>query len=465
MKKTGKSRMWLILTIPVMVLLVLYLLLTAYYQNRFGFGVWINGEYCTGKSVAEVNSLLLKNAALPKIQITEPDGSIECISLENAECQMDYTAHLQEFLNEQSSFGWIFGLGSVKEKRLTPSITFDRKCLEDEISALALIKRGMNASPPEVKIQKTAAGYVLKQNLEPVPDVEKITGMLLSRIEEGQADIVISEDCYMEQSLTDEMQKTLALWDKINTLQNCGIIYDMGDTQVPIDAAVVADWIAVDEDGQILTDEDGNPMLSENCFKEFVNRLAEEYDTYNVPREFRATRGDIITIEKGTYGNKLNRDAETAYLEEAFKAGVEEVHTPVYEKEALYKGKDDIGDTYIEVDMTEQTMYYYVKGELFLETPVVTGNVSAGHRTPSRICSVYLKQTDRILRGPGYESPVDYWMPVYGSIGIHDASWRNKFGGEIYKTNGSHGCINTPYEAMRTLYENVEVGTPVIMFY
>lgn len=465
MDKTGKSRIWLILTIPVVVLLASYLLLTAYYQNRFGFGIWINGEYCTGKSVAEVNSLLLENAALPKIQITEPDGSIECISLENVECQMDYTAHLQEFLKEQSSFEWIFRLGGIREKQLTPSIILDRKSLEDEISALALIKAGKNASPTEVKLQKTVDGYVLKQNLEPVPDVEKITGMLLSRIEEGQEDIVISKDCYMEQSLTDEMQKTLALWEKIDALQNCGIIYNMGDTQVPIDAAVVADWIAVDENGQILTDEDGNPMLVENCFKVFVDRLAEEYDTYNVPREFMATRGELITIEKGTYGNKLNRAAETAYLEEAFKAGAEEVHTPAYEKEALYQGKDDIGDTYIEVDMTEQTMYYYVKGELFLETPVVTGNVSAGHRTPSRICSVYLKQTDRILRGPGYESPVDYWMPVYGSIGIHDASWRNKFGGEIYKTNGSHGCINTPYEAMRTLYENVEVGTPVIMFY
>ena len=57
------------------------------------------------------------------------------------------------------------------------------------------------------------------------------------------------------------------------------------------------------------------------------------------------------------------------------------------------------------------------------------------------------------------------WMPVYKGIGIHDASWRDEYGGEIYKTNGSHGCINTPYEKMEQLYERADIGTPVIMFY
>ena len=42
-------------------------------------------------------------------------------------------------------------------------------------------------------------------------------------------------------------------------------------------------------------------------------------------------------------------------------------------KKHEYQGKDDIGPTYIEVDMTEQKMYYYVDGVLKIETEVVTG--------------------------------------------------------------------------------------------
>lgn len=463
MKKTGKSWIWLVLLVSVLVLLALYLLFAAYYQDRFRVGIWINGEYCTGKSIEEVNSILLEHTALPEIHVTDLHGNEENISLKNADCQMDYTLHLQQILREQNPFCWIFKLGRESRFQFSPYISYNQELLKKEIATLSVIKE--DAAPPECKIQKTESGYVLKQQLEPIPNVKKITELLLSQIMDGRTDIVLSEECYTRQELTDDMVETLNLWKKVEALQNCGIIYDMGDTQVTVGGAVVADWILVDEEGDIVTDENGSPVLREHCFREFVDQLAEEYDTYNVPREFVTTRGDVVTIEKGTYGNKLDRKAEAVYLEKAFKAGVEEVHTPVYEKEALFKGKDDIGNTYIEVDMTAQTMYYYVDGELFLETPVVTGNIKTGHSTPAMICSVYLKQKNRILRGGGVPAPVDYWMPVYKGIGIHDASWRNKFGGEIYKTNGSHGCINTPYEAVKSLYENVEVGTPVIMYY
>ena len=115
--------------------------------------------------------------------------------------------------------------------------------------------------------------------------------------------------------------------------------------------------------------------------------------------------------------------------------------------------------------MTQQKMYYYEEGELLLETEVVTGNLSRKWGTPEGVNYVYNKQRNRVLRGEGYASPVKYWMPVKGGIGIHDASWRTEFGGEIYKKNGSHGCINTPSQKMAELYEMVETGTPVVMFY
>ena len=153
------------------------------------------------------------------------------------------------------------------------------------------------------------------------------------------------------------------------------------------------------------------------------------------------------------------------YLTDAFNRKLTEVHEPTYKQKAWKQGKDDIGATYIEVDMGEQMMYYYKDGVLQLETPIVTGNTSLRRGTPSGVNYVYLKQTNRILRGPGYASHVDFWMPVKGGIGIHDAAWRSKYGGEIYKTNGSHGCINTPRDAMEQLFDMAEVGTPVVMFY
>ena len=68
------------------------------------------------------------------------------------------------------------------------------------------------------------------------------------------------------------------------------------------------------------------------------------------------------------------------------------------------------------------------------------------------------------MTGETYATPVKYWMPFNGNIGMHDASWRKEFGGEIYRTNGSHGCINLPEEIAETIYGYVEQGFPVVCY-
>ena len=91
--------------------------------------------------------------------------------------------------------------------------------------------------------------------------------------------------------------------------------------------------------------------------------------------------------------------------------------------------------------------------------------------TPSGIYSLTYKEKDRILRGKKkpdgtyeYESHVDYWMPFNGGIGLHDASWRSKFGGTLYQGNGSHGCVNTPWDQAGIIFDNIEIGTPVVVY-
>jgi lipoprotein-anchoring transpeptidase ErfK/SrfK len=74
------------------------------------------------------------------------------------------------------------------------------------------------------------------------------------------------------------------------------------------------------------------------------------------------------------------------------------------------------------------------------------------------------KQKNAALTGEDYETNVNYWMPFFGNIGIHDASWRYAFGKEMYKNNGSHGCVNVPLNVAKTIYENIEEGTPIICY-
>ena len=131
---------------------------------------------------------------------------------------------------------------------------------------------------------------------------------------------------------------------------------------------------------------------------------------------------------------------------------------PVYSKTALGDVTNDIGSTYVEINMSKQHLWFYKDGALVTEGDVVTGNVGNGTATPEGTYSLKYKAKDSVLVGEGYRSPVSFWMPFIGnSIGLHDASWRSEFGGEIYKTSGSHGCVNLPYSLAQSIYKDEEV--------
>ena len=97
----------------------------------------------------------------------------------------------------------------------------------------------------------------------------------------------------------------------------------------------------------------------------------------SVSDTYKAYDKNIEIILKVNYDKK-----EIAYLKEAFRNRKIEVHKPSYIHEGYVHGKNDIGNTYIEVDMSNQKLYAYLEGELIVETDIVTGNMK--NRTSTR---------------------------------------------------------------------------------
>lgn len=447
-------------------LIAMYLGLVCYYADGFSYGTWINGVYCTGKSINEVNDELLKQCDYSGLTIIDSDGKSYTILAEEVNLTFDFDEALQLYLERQNPYLWVDNLiGGTGDKSLAPVVKYDTEAYEDIVNTFPFW-HGKAENERTVRIIKGNEGYYLADERTHVLNEQKTGEMIRNAFESFEPVLDLEEACcYEELPLTSEMENELALWKKLSEYQDCGIVYRFGAESYPIDAGVVCDFLQLDDNGEFVFDEAGNLCTDQEKVYAFVDRLADEYDTVGSVRQFHATRGEIVTVEGGIYGNKIDRKAEKEYLLNAFLAKKKEEHEPTYLQMAARQGKDDIGDTYIEVDMTNQMMYYYEDGELKIETPVVTGNTRLKRGTPAGTNYVYNKQRDRILRGADYASPVKYWIPVKGGIGIHDASWRSEYGGEIYKTNGSHGCINTPFDEVSKLYDMVEIGTPCVMFY
>ncbi len=469
-KPEGKGRVallaGLVTVLAAAVLAGFYVGLSEYYKSGFSYGTWINGIYCTGKTVEEVNRELLQSCYYEGLMVYDGQGNAYRLEAEDIGYTFDFKEALLAYLEEQNPYLWAGNLFHAREKKLTPVVTFGEAELLAALEAIPDYADGGTEQDRDVEIRKTDAGYVLEDERRNVLNKEKVQEAVRSALLSFETEINLTESgCYEDLPYSPGMLDTLARWEQIREFQDCRIVYRFGEEEVPVDASVACDWIAVDGEGNFLTDEQGRLLADGEKMDGFVEHLADEYDTLGGSRSFQTTRGETITVEGGIYGNKIDREAEKAYLKQAFYDRVEEIHEPAYLQKGWAEGRNDIGDTYIEVDMTEQMMYYYVDGKMEIETPIVTGNTGRRMGTPEGVNYVYGKAQNRVLTGPGYASHVNFWMPVKGNIGIHDAAWRSEYGGKIYKTGGSHGCINTPYDAMSRLYDMAEVGTPVVMFY
>ncbi len=200
----------------------------------------------------------------------------------------------------------------------------------------------------------------------------------------------------------------------------------------------------------------------------------------NVPPELTVSSDDTIYIdENGTYVSpdykavdnvdgditkKVKKESNVdvtkvgeytekfTVLDSSKNASTKEIKVIVQEK---------FKNTYISVSISNQTLTYYQHGKVVLQSPVVTGY---GGDTPYGSYSILYKTTNARLVGANneYDTRVNYWMAFIGnSHGLHDATWRHNFGGNIYTYDPTHGCVNMPYDQIETLYYMAEVGTPV----
>jgi lipoprotein-anchoring transpeptidase ErfK/SrfK len=268
---------------------------------------------------------------------------------------------------------------------------------------------------------------------------------------------------YNNPSILSDDEKLNHAIEEGNALLAGTVTYTLHDGIVQVDEDVIQKWVKINV-------KNGTATLKRDKVKKFVQQMAAKHDTLGTPYKFKTQRGDTVEVS-GFYGWKINKDKEVELLIKDVKKGKHVDREPEYAYRGEGGADNPFGNTYAEVDLTNQRMYLVKNGKPKMSSDIVTGNVSHGAGTPTGIYRISYKDPDAVLRGPrlsngeySYESHVSYWMPFNGGIGFHDATWRSSFGGSIYRSNGSHGCVNMPYSKAKELFDYVYAGMVVIVY-
>ncbi len=371
---------------------------------------------------------------------------------------------VESLLRQQDEMLWIEAyLDGKYEYFLEQPLTFDEELLENAVKAWEACKRKNMRKPKDAYIgeySEEAGGYeIIPETNGTEFDIEKAISLINEAVSGQKTSIDLEAmDCYGQATIKSDDKRMNQVVGNVNKWLGTKIIYDWNGTKVMLDNETLKDWVSI---------EGGKAILDEEAVGTYVKEQANAYDTYGRQKKFMTTAGYEISLPGRNYGWKTDIEGETEELIELIYQGCNIEREPIYSISAGQKGSNDIGNSYVEADLNSQHLYLYIDGNLVLETDFVSGTMvsSRGCITPEGVFGLLYKTTDAVLRGETYETPVKYWMPFYGNYGMHDANWRGAFGGDIFITNGSHGCINLPPSKAEQIYQYMSKGFPVVCYY
>ncbi|MGH4138793.1 L,D-transpeptidase family protein [Clostridium sp.] len=466
-KKLFKSKHTGNVIIFIALILLIYLLVSLYFSKHSFFNTVINEVDVSLKAHEDIEDIIRNHVEDYKLQLVERNGEIEEIIGRDIGMEYNEKNSIYKVYPRQNSFKWIISLLKDQKCYAPDLFVYNKDNLGNKINGLNCLNTDI-IEPKNVSFKYANGFYKV---IEEVYGNKIIKDELYEDIKmsilKGERKLDLNENhCYENPRYTLSSDKAIVTRNLLNEYVKAKIIYKFGSEVEILDGNIISEWLTVDKNLETVISEIAvmKYVKSEIAVMKYVKALSKKYDTVGIARNFKTSIGKIVQVSGGLYGWEINREAETKALIENIKQGNVIEKEPIYSNKALYRAENEIGNTYVEVNITKQHLWFYKNGKLITQGSVVTGNPNRGSSTVIGTYMLNYKQKGATLTGPGYEAPVTYWMPFFGNIGIHDASWRYSFGEEIYKSRGSHGCINAPIYLAKKIFENIEDGTPIICY-
>lgn len=360
---------------------------------------------------------------------------------------------LETLLESQNFFG-------QNDFTLENGVSVSKEKVKDFLSSISELKEESVVKPQNAYIKFDGNNFVIEKevignqiNYDKAYNivVEAITGV------DENVNIDLTPAMELPQILSTDTELISNCNELNNILSTVITIKLMDGSEYTLDKDVMRNWITYDE-----TDFSFELEKGVTKFVEEISKDAKDVTTV----QFKGTDVGYVTMPAFEERiPKVMEDETVEFIIDKLKNGESYTGKPIYDEDPVTENLT----SYVEIDITRQQVFMYVNGKCIVDTLTVTGNIGAGYYTPTGVFYLNNKVYDTVLRGTNsdgskYASPVLYWMPFYKGFGLHDANWRDKFGGEIYKHNGSHGCVNLPTNAAKTIYDNITYDMPIFIY-
>ena len=445
--------------VAVAALCITHLSVSAYYRNHFYPGSSVNGIDSSGATVEEFTKTLNEQAVDYELTVASEIGD-EVIEPEDVGLSVTVSEDvIKKELEKQSGFGWIPALSHHTKYKVERMVSYDESKLDEVIAELACVRNPRVVKSENATYEYAGGEFRIKDeiygNEVKVDTLKKAIDKALLTLDE-KIDLK-DDDCYVLPEITKDNEELQSLVKTMNDKTGMTITYTLGSQTEKITKDLIVDWLTIDE-------EKGEVSYDREKIAAFVSDMASKYNTFGRAKTLKTSYGSTVTVPGGSYGWRINQEGEVDQIIADLSAGNDVSRDFIYSQTAASHDGNDYGNTYVEVNITGQHMYCYVNGARVLDSPTVTGDVSKNRITHVGAYFIQYCERNATLRGEGYETKVAYWMPFHIGEGLHDATWNPRFGGQYYKTHGSHGCVNLPYAAAQSLFGYAYAGMPVLVY-
>ena len=434
-----------------------YLGMSLWYSHHFMPHSILNGNDVSGMSEDQVEQKLLTDSAGYVLAISGRNSLTDSIAASDISLQPVFDGSIGKLIRSQNVFSWPVSLFRTSDYTISSVADFSEDELQAKIDSLAFFNAPAIVKPTDASYAFQNGRFeIIPETEGSEPDREKTHDAIVSALSGFLPTLSMDEaGCYTEPQVRSDNAQLQKEVSELNTYAAVSLTFRFGDSTEVLDGSTVKDWISLN--GTTVS-------VDAEKVENYVKGLSEKYDTFGHDRQFTTHSGETITVYGGDYGWWMDQDSTAAEITDALQNGKSGELEPVWFGKGAAFGADDIGNSYVEVDLNDQHVWVYQEGSEVVSTDCVSGKAAIGHGTPTGTYAVTFKQKDATLVGEGYSSPVSYWMPFNRNVGMHDATWRSSFGGKIYVNSGSHGCVNLPYSAAKQIFASIEKGEAVVVY-